>query len=159
MTALPLALSAVPLGIARASIDALVNLAANKIPFGAQTKLREQAGAQVDVAHAETLLRAARAFLFEAVDDFWSVAVADETPTPVQRATVRMAICNVAEACKRVVNLMYSGAGSNAADERFPFAAQLRDIYAATQHVAFSDHYMEVAGRILLGLDPGTNRF
>jgi alkylation response protein AidB-like acyl-CoA dehydrogenase len=159
MTALAFNLSAVPLGIARASIDALVNLAANKVPFGAQTKLREQVSAQADVAHAETLLRAARAFLFEAVDDFWATAVAGETPTLVQRAMARMAICNVAQASKQVVNLMYSAAGSSATEERFPFAAQLRDVYAATQHIAFSPHNMELAGRILLGLEPGTTRF
>jgi alkylation response protein AidB-like acyl-CoA dehydrogenase len=159
MTALALNLSAVPLGIARASIDALVSLATNKTPFGAQTKLREQPSAQADVAHAETLLRAARAFLFEAVDDFWATAVAEEPPALVQRAMVRMAICNVAQASKQVVNLMYAAAGSSAADERFPFAAQLRDVYAATQHIAFSTHNMEEAGRILLGREPGTTRF
>jgi alkylation response protein AidB-like acyl-CoA dehydrogenase len=159
MTSLALNLSAIPLGVARASIDALVKLAANKLQFGTQTPLREQAGVQADLAHAETLLRAARAFLFEAVDDFWSVAIANETPTLVQRAMARMAVCNVAQSCKQVVNLMYAAAGSSAADERFPFAAHLRDVYAATQHVAFSARTMEVAGRILSGLDPGTTRF
>jgi alkylation response protein AidB-like acyl-CoA dehydrogenase len=159
MTAFALNLSAVPLGIARASIDGLVKLATNKISLGTQTQLREQASVQGDLAHAETLLHAARAFLFEAIDDFWSTAVAEETPTLVQRAMARMAICNVAQACRQVVNLMYAAAGSSATDERFPFAAQLRDVYAATQHMAFSTRNMETSGRILFGLDPGTTRF
>jgi alkylation response protein AidB-like acyl-CoA dehydrogenase len=159
MTAFALNLSAVPLGIARASIDALVNLAANKIAFGTQAHLREQGNVQADVAHAETLLRSARAFLFEAVDDFWATALTGETPTLTQRAMVRMAICNVAQSSKEVVNLMYTAAGSSAVDERLPFAAQLRDVYAATQHIAFSPRTTEIAGRILLGLDPGTTRF
>ena len=159
VTTFALGIASVPLGIARASIDALVALSARKVPAGTQVPLREQPGVQGDVARAETLLRCARAFLFEAVGTLWDTAVSGEKPTMSQRALVRMAIWNAAQAGKAVVELMYSAAGGTATDERAPFAAQLRDVHAASQHLAFATRNMETAGRILLGMEPGTARF
>jgi alkylation response protein AidB-like acyl-CoA dehydrogenase len=159
VTASLLGVTAVPLGIARASIDALVALAATKVPAGTQAPLREHAGVQADVARAETLLRTARAYLFEAVGILWESALAGETPTWTQRAHVRMAMWNVAHGGKEVVELMYSAAGATATSEEAPFAAQLRDVHAAGQHIAFANRNMETAGRILFGMEPGTARF
>jgi hypothetical protein len=34
-----------------------------------------------------------------------------------------------------------------------------RDVHAATQHIAVATSNYELAGRVLLGLDPGTPRF
>jgi hypothetical protein len=51
---------------------------------------------------------------------------------------------------------MYAAAGSSAVLEEAPFAAQLRDIHAACQHINFAERMMVPPGRILLGLAPGT---
>jgi alkylation response protein AidB-like acyl-CoA dehydrogenase len=159
VTAFALGLTGVPLGIARASIDALLTLASSKIPHGLESPLREQAGVQSDVAHAETLLRAARAFVFEAAEEFWNSALTGGAPTWRERATVRMACWNAAQAAKQVVDLMYSAAGGTAAHESSPFAVQLRDVHAAATHIHFAARNMETAGRILLGMEAGTARF
>jgi alkylation response protein AidB-like acyl-CoA dehydrogenase len=159
VTTFTLGLAPVPLGIARAAIDALVALAAGKVPAGSQAKLCGQPGVQADVARAETTLRAARAFLFEAVEEYWSTALAGGTPNLRQRALVRMACWNAAQAGKQVVDRMYTAAGGTATDERAPFAAQLRDVHAVGQHLAFATRNMETAGRILLDMEAGTARF
>lgn len=159
VTVFALGLTGVPLGIARASIDALLTLAGGKIPAGLQSPLSEQPGVQSDIARAETLLRAARAFVFEAAEEFWAFALTGETPTWRHRAIVRMACWNAAQAAKEVVDLMYSAAGGTAAHESSPFAVQLRDVHAAATHIHFANRNMETAGRILLGMDAGTPRF
>jgi alkylation response protein AidB-like acyl-CoA dehydrogenase len=116
-------------------------------------------GVQTDVARAETLLRAARAFVFDAVGALWESVLAGGTPTLQQPALVPMACRNAAQAAKEVVDLVYSAAGGTAADERAPFAPHLRDVHAAAQDFAFSARHMETAGRILVGIEPGTIRF
>src|ERR1700733_7868962 len=65
ITVFQMALASVPLGIARAAIDAFVDLAEGKTPIGSSSRLREKASAQADVGKAEALLRSARAFMVE----------------------------------------------------------------------------------------------
>ena len=159
ITMFALGITAVSLGIARGSIDALTALAKQKVATGTRALLQEQVSVQASVAEAETLLRGARAFLFESVQVLWDTEVAGQPQDMEQRALARMASCNVVQVAKKVVDLMFSAAGGSATHERGPFAAQMRDAQAAAQHLAFSSRNMETAGRVLLGMDPGTPRF
>jgi indole-3-acetate monooxygenase len=155
-SAFAIAMVGVPLGIAAASIDALVALAQNKVAFMAAAPLREQEQVQLEVAWAKTRLVAARTFALQAVEAIWS-SVASGEPAPVeQQALLRMACSNAGDAGKEVVGRMYSAAGSTAVLEEMPFSAQLRDMYAACQHMNFAGRLMVPPGRILLGLEPGT---
>jgi indole-3-acetate monooxygenase len=144
-----------PLGIAAASIDALIALAQTKVPFFSTAPLREQEHAQLEIAWAKTHLLAARAFAFEAVSALWT-AVSSGQPAVEEQALLRMACCNAGEVGKEVVNRMCAAAGSNAILEEARFAAQLRDVQAACQHINFANRLMIPPGRILLGLEPGT---
>jgi alkylation response protein AidB-like acyl-CoA dehydrogenase len=158
-SAAAIAVIGLPLGIAAASIDALTALARTKVPFVSTAPLCEQEHVQLEVAWAKTRLLAARAFAFEAVGALWA-SVSEGRPAPVeQQALVRMACCNAGDVGKEVVGRMYELAGSTALLEEAPFAAQLRDINAACQHINFANRLMVPPGRILLGLDPGTARF
>ena len=141
------------------AIDALTALARTKVPFVSTAPLCEQEHVQLEVAWAKTRLLAARAFAFEAVGALWA-SVSEGRPAPVeQQALVRMACCNAGDIGKEVVGRMYELAGSTALLEEAPFAAQLRDINAACQHINFANRLMVPPGRILLGLDPRTARF
>jgi len=155
VTTFTLGITPVALGIARAAIDALVALAGRKTPAGTTAPLREQASVQGNVARAEALVRSARAFLFDAVGDYWAAAQRGDAGD----VAVRLACWNAAQASKRAVLLMYEAAGGSAADDRQPFAACLRDIAAAGQHIAFAERNLEAAGRVFLGMELGTGRF
>ncbi len=162
ITAFAIAITPVALGLARAAIDALVELAGYKTPIGAATPLRDLPSLQADVARAEAELRAARAFLFEAVGALWDAAGAEGAPgaqAMPKRALVRLACWNAARASRQVVALMHEAAGTSALDERNRFAACLRDVNAAGQHLAYAQRHLEVIGRVFLGMDAGIDRF
>jgi alkylation response protein AidB-like acyl-CoA dehydrogenase len=149
----------VSIGIARAAIDAFVELAEAKTPMGSTVQLRDKPIAQADLGRAEAILRSGRAFLFEAVEEIWDHVAAGRTPTLRQRAIVRLAAAKAADASVQAVDLLFNAAGGTALFESNPIGRCFRDVHATTQHIGTNANNYELAGRVLLGLDPGTPRF
>jgi alkylation response protein AidB-like acyl-CoA dehydrogenase len=145
--------------MARAAIDARADLAATKVPAGSPGALRERAAVQTDLARAEALLRSARAFLFEAVQDAWETAVAGREVTLRQRALARIAATHAALSATQAVDLARNAAGSTALYTSSPLERVFRDVHAATQHVGVTPLFFELGGRVLLGLSPGRSSF
>jgi alkylation response protein AidB-like acyl-CoA dehydrogenase len=152
-------IAAIPLGIARAAIEAMTELAGTKTPIGSMSALRDKPMLQADLARAEALLRSGRAFMLEEVQRLWEQVQSGEAPSLRQRALVRLACWQATQACVQAVDLMYAGAGGSALYETNRFERCFRDVHAVTQHVALANSNLELAGRVLLGLDPGTARF
>jgi indole-3-acetate monooxygenase len=80
---LAVAIAAVPLGIARAAIDAVIALASVKALYGSSTLLRDRPAVQADVARAEILLGSARSYLFSMFGELWD-EVATGAVIPLQ---------------------------------------------------------------------------
>ena len=118
--------------------------------------LREKPVFQAAVGRAEALLRGARAFLLEACDDAWDTASAGVPLTLNQRAFVRLACAQVAEATKEVVQIAYDAGGGAAVYQSCPLQRCFQDVHAAVQHVQVQSGNFEAVGRVLLGLEPGT---
>jgi indole-3-acetate monooxygenase len=152
-------LASVALGIARAGIDALTELAGAKIPMGSQSLLRDKVSCQINVGRAEAMVRAAEAFLLEAVQSQWDEAVAGMPPTLEKRAILRAATTFASEASARAMDLVHEAAGGSAIHETSPIERCFRDVHAATQHIGLSIGTYELVGRVFLGLEPGTPRF
>jgi alkylation response protein AidB-like acyl-CoA dehydrogenase len=159
ITVFAMCLASVPLGIARAAIDAFVELAEAKTPVGAPGRLREKASAQADVGRAEALLSSARAFLFDEANKLWDTVTAGDVPSLRQRAVARLAAAQAASASAQAVDLLYNAAGGTALYESNVIERCFRDVHATTQHIGTSSANFELSGRVLLGLDPGTPRF
>lgn len=159
ITVFAMALASVPLGIARAAIEAFVDLAEAKTPMGAASRLRDKASAQADVGRAEALLSSARAFMFDEARKLWDTVAAGELPSLRQRAVARLAAAQAASASAKAVDLLHNAAGGSALYEDNLLERCFRDVHAATQHVGISAANFELSGRVLLGLDPGTPRF
>jgi indole-3-acetate monooxygenase len=159
ITVFAMALATAPLGIARAAIEAFVELAEGKTPIGASSKLRDKASAQADVGKAEALVRSARAFLIDELRGIWDTVAAGKMPSVPQRAVARLAAAQAASASAQAVDLIYNAAGGTALYETSLIERCFRDVHATTQHVGISSANFEISGRVLLGLDPGTPRF
>ena len=144
----------VPLGIARAAVDAMVTLAETK-----RTRtgggLRDESTFQTAVARADALVGAARAYAFDVMADVWASLVQGDELTVPQRARYRLCIATVAEMCVDAVDLMYRVGGSTSLYAPNPLDRQFRDIHTAQQHHVFGLKVHETTGRMLLGLEPG----
>ncbi len=147
--------SAVPLGIARAAITALVDLAGVKIASGTVKLLREREAVQADVARAEALLRTNRAFFYEQARVLWDIAQRGDSFSLEQRALSRLAATSNTLAATEAVDLVYHAAGTAALYETNPLDRCFRDIHALAVATAISKPSLEPIGRALMGIDTG----
>jgi alkylation response protein AidB-like acyl-CoA dehydrogenase len=150
---LALTIAPIPLGIARRAIDELVALAEGKTPMGIGSKLRERSLTQHEIARAEAILRSARAWMYEVMDELWDKAVRGDEITPHDRAIVRMACAHAALESLRAVEIAYTLGGGSAIYQGNVLQRCLRDAHTATQHVQLAPGNYEPAGKAMLGLD------
>ncbi len=148
----------VPLGIARAAIDELTEIAGSKTPLGATQTLSDQTTIQIAVGRAEAILRSARAFVFEAIEALWEAGKRGEATTR-DRALARMAGSHAASAAVQVVDMMFAAGGAGGIYERGRLARCWRDAHAMSHHAGVSAFQLQTAGRVMMGMDPGTQRF
>ena len=147
-------MAALPLGIARTAIDALVEIAAGgKRPAGAGAPLAERTTVQADVARAEALYLSGRSFLYDSVRQSWEAVQAGRELSVREVAVLRLARTHAVQAAVQAVDLMYTDAGGAAIYTRNPLERCFRDIHAVTQHVSMNPANYEVSSRVLLGLD------
>ncbi len=149
----------VPLGVARAAMDTFVELAGRKTRQGVSTLLRDREIVQGNYGRADALHRAARAFLITSMSEL-TAALSEGGPRLIEARTVfRTACTHAAESAMRIGDLLAAEAGAAAIFETSPIERQVRDIQAASKHIAMSPNNYVVSGRVGLGLDPGTPRF
>jgi alkylation response protein AidB-like acyl-CoA dehydrogenase len=150
----------VTLGIARAAIEALMQIASAKTPTGSDSVLREKPSVQADLARAEALVRSGRTFLFDALGACWDDALAGRPMTLQRRALVRLAACQATQNAVQAVDLMYTCGGGTSLFEGNRLERCFRDVHAGAQHFAVAPlSNLEPIGRVLFGLDPGRARF
>jgi alkylation response protein AidB-like acyl-CoA dehydrogenase len=153
-------IATVALGIARAAIEALTEIAASKVTAGSTTALRDKPLAQADFARAEALVRSGRAFLFDELGAMWANAVAGRPISIQERAEVRLAAVHATQNAIQATDLMYQLGGGASLFQGGRLERCFRDVHAAGQHVAVSPlSNLEPLGRVLFGLPPGMARF
>lgn len=153
---LGIGIAAVALGLARGSIDTLVELAGGKTPQGSSKPLALRAKAHLDVSEADALTRSAHAFLMEAIGEAWEAAVANGEITVAHRRDIRLATTHAVRSSARAVDLMYTLAGGSSVYRSSALQRQFRDIHVTTQHMMVSDATFELTGRLLLGVPTNT---
>lgn len=153
-------IATVALGIARAAIEALREIAVSKITAGSSTPLRDKPLAQADMAHAEALLRSGRAYLFHELGVMWKDAQSGASISMEQRAHVRLAAVHATRSAIQAVDIMYQLGGGASLFQGGRLDRCFRDVHAAGQHLAVSPlSNLEPIGRVLFGLPPGMARF
>jgi alkylation response protein AidB-like acyl-CoA dehydrogenase len=142
------------LGIARAALDELYELAPSKTPALSMVPLPEKPLFQAEIARLEATLGSARSFLYDTLDDVWDTVSSGQQPTRRQRALLRAACNNATEAVSHVTQRVNTLAGSSSVYNQSSIQRHARDAEMITHHMTQSPHVWEDAGRMLLGFDP-----
>jgi alkylation response protein AidB-like acyl-CoA dehydrogenase len=148
------AFGSVALGLAHASLSAIVDFAAGKVPRSMERSIRESATVQASVALAYARLGAARSYLHQTLGEVWQAVCASGELHVDQQAAVRLAATHASHEAAAVVDTAYTLAGSNAIFEDHPFERRFRDVHAVTQQLQGRRAHYENVGAYLLGLEP-----
>ncbi len=143
---------AVAAGIARGAIGHFKTLACEKKPRSSSALLCERPDAQRAIAEAETLLRSARAFVFESVTEVWTAVTEGRSVDPESRALLQLACSGGVQSARKAVDTLCASAGVNVVYEDSLLGRCQRDIHVVPQHITVSPQWTEAAGRVLFGL-------
>ena len=152
-------LASVSIGIARAALDELMEMAQTKVPTMYQAPLADRPVAQVEIARAEATLGGARAFLHETAADIWNTVLAGKPVSNRQLALARVATSQAVETGAAVTKTANTLAGGSAIYTKSPMQRHARDAEVVTHHFTVAPHAWEEAGRVLLGRKPNTPAF
>jgi indole-3-acetate monooxygenase len=143
----------VAMGIARAMLDAFVELATRKTPRNLG-RLADNAVVQANVAQIEARLGAARAYLVEVLSDIWDAADDVGVIDVPARARVRLACAFAIQTAEAVADYAYKAAGTDAIFLGTTFERRFRDIHTLSQQIQSRSAHFESVGQILLGIEP-----
>jgi len=149
-----LGFAAVSVGVARATLDAAVDLARGKQPQGLKA-MRENNAVQGVIGRNEASLRAARAYLYATASEVWRDLTQGGEFTDEHRAAVRLASTWTIHRAASVVDAAYRMAGATAVFSANPFERRFRDMHTIAQQIQARDTHYEDVGKMILATDPG----
>jgi indole-3-acetate monooxygenase len=145
-------IGAICLGMARSAILEVINVAQAKTPQGSRRTLAMRTALHKDLAVADTKLLAARAWFYQTIDAAWINAQNDDETLDHRRA-IRAANVHAVTTAIEVIDRMYTVLGGSSVYETSCLQQHFRDVHVASQHMMVGEPVMEMAGRVLLGLD------
>ena len=147
--------SAVITGIARAGIDALIELAGEKTPRGRTGRLCENPQVQDAIGRADAILNAGRAYRSAMITEIWNTVAAGGDTTLEQRARCRLAAVHAADNAREAMDLMYRHGGSTSYRRESRLAECWRDLQVVGQAATLAPEWYPMGGRVFLKMDPG----
>jgi alkylation response protein AidB-like acyl-CoA dehydrogenase len=143
-------------GIARAGIEALVELAGAKTPRGPQrgNLVRDNSQVQEAVGRADAMLNAGRVYRSATIAELWDTVAAGRPTTAEQRARCRLAATHAADCARDAMDLMFRHGGSTGYRHDSRLAQCWRDLQVVGQAATLLPEWYPLAGRILLGMEP-----
>jgi alkylation response protein AidB-like acyl-CoA dehydrogenase len=143
----------VALGIARAMLDAFIELALEKAPRNLG-RLADSPVVQAELARREADLGAARAWLIEILQGIWERADDVEPIDTSARARLRLGCTQAIHVAEETTNWAYKAAGTSAIFVGSSFERRFRDMHTLSQQIQSREAHFETVGRILLNGDP-----
>jgi alkylation response protein AidB-like acyl-CoA dehydrogenase len=147
--------SAVITGIARAGIDALIDLAGGKTPRGRTGLLCDNPQVQDAVGRADAILNAGRAYRTAMIAELWNTVASGQATTLEQRARCRLASTYAGDSARQAMELVYRHGGSTSFKRESRLAECWRDLHTVGQTVTIAPEWYPIGGRVYLGIDPG----
>ena len=146
--------AATSVGVARATLDAAIELARGKTPQGLKA-MRENNAVQGLIGRTEASLRAARAYLYATAREVWSDLARGDPITEEHRIAIRIAATWTIHQAASVVDTAYHMAGATAVFSANKFERRFRDMHAIAQQIQARDTHYEDAGKAILAANLG----
>jgi alkylation response protein AidB-like acyl-CoA dehydrogenase len=143
----------VGLGIARAMLDGLIELATTKAPRNLG-RMADSPTVQADVARHEARLGAARAYLLDVIGTLYERASAAVPMDIPDRARARLACTHAIHTAIDCADFAFKAAGVDAIFPGSPFERRFRDMHTLSQQIQSRSAHYEAVGHILLGGQP-----
>jgi len=145
-------IGAICLGMAQASLTEVIRVSKEKTPQGSRRTLSSRPSLHIDLAEADTALSAARALFYQSIQAGWFAA--QSAPGGLEdRRKMRTATVHAVNVSINVIDKMYSVMGGTSVFETSCLQQHFRDVHVASQHMMVGEPIMELAGRVMLGLD------
>ena len=141
--------AATSLGVARATLDAAIELSRGKTPQALKA-MRDNNAVQGLIGRTEATLRAARAYLYTTAADVWRDLLRGEAVCEAHRVALRIAATWTIHQSAAVVDTAYHMAGATAVFSANKFERRFRDMHAIAQQIQARDAHYEDAGRAIL---------
>jgi alkylation response protein AidB-like acyl-CoA dehydrogenase len=148
--------SSVITGIARAGIEAFIQLAVEKTPRGRTGMLCENPQVQEAVGRADAVLDAGRNYRSTMIAQLWNTIAGGSETTLEQRARCRLASTYAADSARQAMDMVYRWGGSTSFKRQTRLAECWRDLHVVGQTVTVGPEWYPIGGRALLGMDPGS---
>lgn len=145
-------LAVVGLGVARAALDEVIEMAGGRVSITGAPKLADRGYVQLAIAKAEASLRAARAFFYDATGEVWETVLAGDKPSDEAKTVLRLAASHAAKTGADVSRMVTELTGTTSIYNGHPLARALTDSFVVAQHAFLNEGTMQNAGRVLLGL-------
>lgn len=143
----------VALGIARAMLDALVELATKKAPRNLG-RMADSPTVQAEVARTEARLGAARAWLLDIVGTLYERASPEAPMGIADRARVRLGCTHAIHTAIETADTVYKACGVDGIFPGSPFERRFRDMHTLSQQIQSRTAHYEAVGHVLLGGKP-----
>jgi alkylation response protein AidB-like acyl-CoA dehydrogenase len=145
----------VNVGLARAALDAVTEMAGGPKLMPGAARLSDRAYFKSELARGEAKWRSARAFFYESSERAWEILLSgDPVPRELENL-LRLSATHAAHTSAEVVQQAYRIAGMGAIHKSHRLQQILRDCLVVTQHAALSEGTFEAAGAIFTGVMPG----
>lgn len=143
----------VPLGLTQAAHDEVLEIVKERVAV--RGALKDDALTQSTLGETAARIAACRAYALSAADAAWQEVCQTGEMSDLNRAQLRLAITFVHRESVKIVEQLYSIAGSSSLyTERSTLDRRLRDMHAMNQHVVLGASNYAAAGRVLLGQEP-----
>ncbi|BAC69019.1 hypothetical protein SAVERM_1309 [Streptomyces avermitilis MA-4680 = NBRC 14893] len=148
----------VALGLARAAVAEFTERIHRRgITYTFHERQNEATVTHLQVAEAEMRVGGAELHLARLTAEIEAKARDDLPYTPLERARIRAESGYVTRICREAVDLLAAASGASSLHQEVPMQRITRDIHALCLHSFVNPTTnMEIYGRVLSGMDPGT---
>lgn len=139
------------LGVARASLDATMELATRKTPNYMMQTVADNQAVQRLLGRAEAKWRAARAYVYETMDELWQHQLTGEFVTHEHAVDTQLACCFALESAREITEILHEIVGTTGFRQGNALERGFRDAHTMSQHAFASAARFESVGKALLG--------